>query len=44
MPQLGWVSYWIDKGDKEVPMVVELFRMRYEQLEPKSQTKQKEGL
>lgn len=44
MPQSGWVSYWIDQGEKDVPLVVELFRMRYEQLDPKTQPKQKEGV
>ena len=40
-PQSGWVSYWINKGGEDVPAVIELFRMRYEQLKPRSQpTKQ----
>ena len=38
LPQSGWVSYWINKGEDDVPAVVELFRMRYEQLKPKSQS------
>ena len=37
LPQSGWVSYWINKGEEDVPAVVELFRMRYEQLKPRSQ-------
>jgi len=41
MPHSGWVSYWINKGEKDVPLVVDLFRMKYQQLEPKSQSKQK---
>ncbi len=44
LPQSGWVSYWINEGEKDVPFVVELFRMRYEQLEPKTQPKHKEKL
>src|SRR5215216_2682591 len=32
LPQSGWVSYWIDKGEEDIPAVIELFRMRYEQL------------
>jgi Family of unknown function (DUF5519) len=39
LPQSGWISYWIDKGEEDIPAVVELFRMRYEQLKPKSQPK-----
>ncbi len=41
MPHSGWVSYWINKGEKDVPLVVNLFIMKYQQLEPKSQSKQK---
>jgi len=40
LPQSGWVSYWIDKGEEDIPAVIELFRIRYEQLKPRSQTKQ----
>ena len=36
LPRSGWVSYWINKGEEDVPAVVELFRMRYEQLKPRS--------
>ena len=32
LTQSGWVSYWIDRGEEDVPAVIELFRMRYEQL------------
>jgi Family of unknown function (DUF5519) len=42
LPQSGWVSYWINKDkqqEHEVSAVVELFKMRYEQLKPSSQTK-----
>ena len=35
LPQSGWISYWIDRGEEDVPTVIELFRMRYEQLKPK---------
>jgi hypothetical protein len=43
LPKSGWVSYWIDqdKGqEREVSAVVELFKMRYDQLKPRVQTKQ----
>lgn len=40
LPHSGWVSYWINKGEDDVLSVVELFRMRYEQLKPRSQPKQ----
>ena len=43
LPQSGWVSYWINNGEKDVPEVLELFRMRYEQLKPKSQPTQEES-
>jgi hypothetical protein len=44
LPQSGWVSYWINKGkeekeEQEISAVVELFKMRYEQLKPSSQPK-----
>jgi luciferase-like monooxygenase len=42
LPQSGWVSYWINNGEKDVPEVLELFRMRYEQLKPRSQPKREE--
>lgn len=38
MPQSGWVSYWIEKGEEDVPDIIGLFRLRYEQLKPKSST------
>ena len=43
LPQSGWVSYWINNGEKDVPEVLELFRMRYEQLQPKSRPTQEES-
>ena len=43
LPQSGWVSYWINKGEEDIPAVIELFKMRYEQLKPRSQPKQKEN-
>jgi hypothetical protein len=43
LPQSGWVSYWINNGEKDVPEVLELFRMRYEQLKPRSQPTQEES-
>lgn len=39
LPQSGWVSYWINIGEEDVPAVVELFKMRYEQLKPRSRSK-----
>lgn len=36
LPQSGWTSYWIEKGEEDVPAIIELFRMRYEQLKPKT--------
>jgi hypothetical protein len=42
-PNSGWVSYWIDNGQEDIPEVVELFRMRYEQLKPRSQPNQEEN-
>jgi hypothetical protein len=40
MPQSGWVSYWSEKGEADIAAIIGLFRLRYEQLIPKSQTKQ----
>jgi Family of unknown function (DUF5519) len=34
LPQSGWISYWI-KGYEDIPVVIELFKMRYEHLRPK---------
>jgi hypothetical protein len=42
MPQSGWVSYWIEKGEEDVAAIIGLFRLRYEQLKPKSPNKQEE--
>ena len=48
LPKSGWVSYWINKNkeqrEHEVSAVVELFKMRYEQLKPRSQTKQEQSV
>jgi hypothetical protein len=38
LPQSGWVSYWKNNGEKDVSVVLELFRMRYEQLKRRSIT------
>jgi luciferase-like monooxygenase len=40
MPQSGWVSYWIEKGEEDVEAIIGLFRLRYEQLKPKSLARQ----
>ena len=42
LPQSGWISYWITKGENDIPSVVELFRMRYDQLRPKTSFKKKQ--
>jgi hypothetical protein len=46
LPKSGWVSYWINQDkeqqEHEVSAVVELFKMRYEQLKPRAQTKQEQ--
>ena len=34
LPQSGWVSYWI-KGEEDIPVVIELFKKRYDSLRPK---------
>jgi Family of unknown function (DUF5519) len=48
LPKSGWVSYWINKNkeqqEHEISVVVELFKMRYEQLKPRAQTKQEEQI
>jgi hypothetical protein len=43
LPQSGWISYYIDKGEDDIPAVIELFRLRYEQLKPRSKPKQEES-
>jgi luciferase-like monooxygenase len=35
LPQSGWVSCWI-KGEEDIPVVIELFKMRYDYLKPKT--------
>jgi hypothetical protein len=42
LPQSGWVSYWINRGEEDIPEVIELFRMRYDQLKPTAKSKQEE--
>jgi len=38
LPQSGWISYWFhNKEEDDVSTVIQLFRMRYEQLKPKAQ-------
>ncbi|HEY7570568.1 MAG TPA: luciferase family protein [Nitrososphaeraceae archaeon] len=34
LPHSGWVSFWI-KGEEDIPLVIELFKMRYDYLKPK---------
>lgn len=35
LPQSGWVSCWI-KGEEDIPVVIELFKMRYDYFKPKT--------
>jgi len=35
LPQSGWVSCWI-KGEEDIPVVIDLFKMRYDYLKPKT--------
>jgi hypothetical protein len=42
LPQSGWISYWISKGEDDIPAVIELFRMRYDQLKPKTSVKKEQ--
>jgi hypothetical protein len=37
LPQSGWVSYWI-KGEEDIPVIIELFKKRYNYLKPKMNT------
>jgi hypothetical protein len=39
LPKSGWVSYYINKED-DITAVIELFRLRYQQLKPRSKSKQ----
>ena len=40
LPQSGWVSYWFHNSEKEdISTVIDLFKMQYELLKPKAQTK-----
>jgi hypothetical protein len=40
LPQSGWVSYWFHNNKEEdISTVIELFRLRYEQLKTKTQIK-----
>lgn len=41
LPQSGWVSYWI-RGEDDIPAVIELFKLQYQRLKPKS-FKEEEG-
>jgi hypothetical protein len=44
MPQSGWVSYWIEKGEDDLAAIIGLFRLRYEQLKPKFPHKQEQKI
>jgi hypothetical protein len=38
LPHSGWISYWFHNNEEEnASTVIQLFRMRYEQLKPKVQ-------
>lgn len=42
LPQSGWVSYWFHNNnnkEEDISTVIELFRLRYEQLKTKTQIK-----
>lgn len=40
LPQSGWVIYWFHNSEKEdIATVIDLFKLRYELLKPKAQTK-----
>ena len=41
LPQSGWVSYWFHNSDEkeDIATVIDLFKLRYELLRPKAQTK-----
>jgi hypothetical protein len=39
LPQSGWVSYWFNNNIEDIQAVIELFRLRYEQLKPENQIK-----
>ncbi len=40
LPQSGWISYWFHNSEEEdISTVIDLFRLRYEQLKPKAQIK-----
>ena len=34
-PESGWISYWI-RNSKDIPAVIDLFRLQYERLKSKS--------
>ena len=38
LPQSGWVSYYINK-EEDITALIELFRLRYQQLIPRSKSK-----
>ncbi len=42
LPKSGWTSYWFHKEEDDIPIVIELFRLRYEQLKSKSKIKEEE--
>lgn len=47
LPKSGWVSYWINQDkeqEHEISAIIELFKMRYEQLKPRVQIKQEKNI
>ncbi len=44
LPKSGWISYWITQGENDIPSIVELFRMRYDQLRPNTYLKKAQEL
>ncbi len=43
LPQSGWVSYWI-KDKEDIPAVIELFKLQYQRLKPKSSIEEESEL
>jgi Family of unknown function (DUF5519) len=44
LPKSGWISYWITQGENDIPSVVELFRLRYDQLKSNTYLKKAQEL
>lgn len=44
LPKSGWISYWITQGVNDLPSIVELFRLRYDQLKSNTYFKKAQEL